>query len=513
VVIRLRLLVPLIAVLCALVAPAWAAAAEFTVNATGDAAKGEPGVSCTVALSECTLRAAIQTANESSATADVIKFDPTVFNGEPTDTIAPGLLPAISTPTTVDGASCNVGSAIPCLTANGGNPLLVFSAGETKLENTLVSVPSGMVGIRVSGSKGAGSGVEILNNTISMPGNTLPSTGIEVQFGASGDLIEGNKITSVLGFNFSISIRGNSNRILGNELKGGGCCQAGISLELGASGNQIGGDTPPSENLIQGFASGAVLMSNSPNDSSHNEVRRNRGENGSNFISGASLAAPVITEALQSSATGTAEPEATVRLFRKTTEGAGEIASFLGEVKAGSDGKWKVTFAKVPTDTLAAATQTLTGKTSGLGETIHLAEEPETGGGGGGGGGGGDNGGGGTGDNGSGGSKDAGGGASSSSSGSNATPIAAPAPVAPKVKMTAGPKKSSTATTAKFRFKAEPATGAKFECRLDKSKWARCSSPLTYKGLKVGKHTFRVRATANGLTGAAAVFKFTTITE
>ena len=84
-----------------------------------------------------------------------------------------------------------------------------------------------------------------------------------------------------------------------------------------------------------------------------------------------------------------------------------------------------------------------------------------------------------------------------------------PAPKAPKVKITSGPKKNSTATTAKFKFKAEPAAGAKFECKLDGAKWAKCTSPKTYKKLKVAKHTFRVRATARGLTGAAVLFKFT----
>ena len=59
------------------------------------------------------------------------------------------------------------------------------------------------------------------------------------------------------------------------------------------------------------------------------------------------------------------------------------------------------------------------------------------------------------------------------------------------------------------RKRAEPAAGAKFECKLDNARWAKCSSPKTYKKLKVGKHTFRVRAIASGRTGAVATFKFT----
>ena len=77
------------------------------------------------------------------------------------------------------------------------------------------------------------------------------------------------------------------------------------------------------------------------------------------------------------------------------------------------------------------------------------------------------------------------------------------------MKITKGPKKSSASTTARFAFKANPAAGAKFECKLDSAKWASCKSPKTYKKLKPKKHTFQVRAKAGSLTGAVAKFKFT----
>ncbi|OJU85540.1 MAG: hypothetical protein BGO11_00070 [Solirubrobacterales bacterium 70-9] len=499
--IRLRLVLPLIALLCALAAPAWASAAEFTVNVTGDAAKGEPGVSCAVALGECTLRAAIEGADESAVGIDTINFDPAVFNGEPGDTISPAPLPEITTPTTIDGADCDAGTAVACVDSSNsaGQAVFVFKADESKLQDLSLSVGAEVVGIRVSRPGSANPGVSLIDNRIAMTSTTSPATGIQVL--GPGTLIEGNTITAGFAFNFPIVLRSGPNLILGNKLFGSGCCAAGITLEFSVSGNQIGGDTAASENVIQDFL-GGIKMEGA--GATQNEVRRNRGANFQNFIVGATLAAPVITTALQSSASGTAEPGATVRVFRQQNQSAGEIDGFLGEATADGSGNWKVTFAKEPTGTFAAATATLAGSTSSLGESATLAEEPETGGGGGGGGG--DNGGGG-GDGGGTGSGSGGGG--SPSSGSNATPIAAPAPVAPRVKITAGPKKSSAATTAKFRFRAEPTAGARFECRLDKAKWARCSSPRTYKKLKVGKHTFRVRATASGLTGAATVFKFT----
>jgi hypothetical protein len=518
----------------ALAVPAWASAAEFTVTGAGDTGTR---TACETKVGECTLRGAIEATDAAAPGPNGIKFDPTFFDGQPGDTIAPGatLLPAISVPTTIDGAGCNAGTTVTCLSGASltSSPLLEFKADGTKLENLSIVIPAGRVGIRLTG----GHTVEVLDNTIDLPGTSSPSTGIESSFGASGGLIEGNKITSAFGFNYSVALRGGSNRILGNELIGAGCCQAGITIELGSAGNQIGGDSPESENVFEGFGSGAVSMLSSPGfDSTHNEVRRNRGSNGLNFINGAGVAAPAITEALTSSVSGTAEPGATVRVFPKATEEPGEIESFLGETEADIvTGTWKVSFAKVPIGTFAAATQTLAGSTSSLGGSATTGKSPaeeqeekegaekaakekeaaeraarerqekeareqrekeakEKEGGSGGGG-------------------STGGGSTGGSSSQTPAPSPPPPPtvarVAPKVKITAGPKRISSATTARFRLKAEPAAGAKFECKLDGAKWAKCSSPRTYKHPKPGKHAFRVRATAGGLTGAVTKYQFT----
>jgi hypothetical protein len=77
------------------------------------------------------------------------------------------------------------------------------------------------------------------------------------------------------------------------------------------------------------------------------------------------------------------------------------------------------------------------------------------------------------------------------------------------VTVTKGPEKNSSSTTARFTFKATPSAGARFQCRLDGQNWASCKAPKTYKKLRLGKHTFQVRATASGITGPAAKFKFT----
>lgn len=62
-------------------------------------------------------------------------------------------------------------------------------------------------------------------------------------------------------------------------------------------------------------------------------------------------------------------------------------------------------------------------------------------------------------------------------------------------KITKGPKKKTSKRTAKFSFKAVPATpGAKFVCGLDKKKLKACTSPTRYKRLRPGKHVFKVAA-------------------
>ena len=62
--------------------PALAAAETFVVNSTGDGPKAAVGAVCqTIALGECTLRAAIEAADVDS-TRDTILFDASVFQGE-----------------------------------------------------------------------------------------------------------------------------------------------------------------------------------------------------------------------------------------------------------------------------------------------------------------------------------------------------------------------------------------------------------------------------------------------
>lgn len=72
-------------------------------------------------------------------------------------------------------------------------------------------------------------------------------------------------------------------------------------------------------------------------------------------------------------------------------------------------------------------------------------------------------------------------------------------PPPPSTRLRKHPPKSTHSRTAKFTFSSsEP--GSHFRCKLDRKPAQGCRSPKTYKRLKPGKHTFKVWATAGGLT-------------
>jgi glucose/arabinose dehydrogenase len=73
--------------------------------------------------------------------------------------------------------------------------------------------------------------------------------------------------------------------------------------------------------------------------------------------------------------------------------------------------------------------------------------------------------------------------------------------VAPQTKLRKHPPRITRSTTGRFKFGADLA-GATFTCKLDRKAKAACRSPKTYRRLKPGKHTFKVWASAGGLTDA-----------
>lgn len=69
-----------------------------------------------------------------------------------------------------------------------------------------------------------------------------------------------------------------------------------------------------------------------------------------------------------------------------------------------------------------------------------------------------------------------------------------PPPLAPPSAPVLGrrPTKRTASDKATFVFAGSP--GERYQCKIDTKKWVSCGSSRTYRGLKPGKHTFRVRA-------------------
>jgi hypothetical protein len=487
------LLATLAVCLAANAAPALAVVpGEYEVDSIGEQTDATPGDGvCLTSVNTCTLRAAIETANEDSV-ASTIHFKATPFNGEGGSTIELTTpLPLISQPVNIDGGVCGSG---PCsgIKTPSGYAGLDIRTGETTVEHLAFS--GGSVGIRLI--VGGSSASKVFDNTISGAFNGIEASGAT---SAPGNLIEGNVIKA--SEHDGLAIVNGANRVYGNEIDNTGF--SAIYLNSGANGNQIGGDTTESENVLNASTYSAIALILP--EGSFNEIARNRGESTSGpFIlvnseggpgePNGGIEPPTISSAVQTSASGSAEPGAKVRVFEAGPLGINAIEGFLGEAVAGGDGTWKASFPEVPVGTLVTATQTLDGGTSELTEAVTATAESsgggETGGGG--------NSGGGAGGNGS----------------PAPTPTPSPAPNPPDTKIKKGPKEKTQSTTATFKFTAT-VPGSSFECKLDKTKFKKCKSPKTYKSLKLGKHLFRVRAVGpTGLKdGSAAKLSFKVIAK
>jgi hypothetical protein len=65
----------------------------------------------------------------------------------------------------------------------------------------------------------------------------------------------------------------------------------------------------------------------------------------------------------------------------------------------------------------------------------------------------------------------------------------------PKTRITFGPAFKTRDRTPTFRFLDETSDPTVwFQCKVDRKKFRRCRSPKTFKGLRPGRHTIRVRA-------------------
>jgi CSLREA domain-containing protein len=337
------------------------------------------------------------------------------------------------------------------------------------------------------------------------------SVGIWTLVEPGGGLIAGNVVEAPT--EFGILVESPNTEVRRNSVFDSG--GAGIRVRnppgVAMTGGRIGGDTEESENVIEGSEGPAIeIFEAALEPGSTTEIARNRGSSNDglfiDLVAGANegILPPAISTGSKTEASGTAEPEATVRVFRKATAETGEIESFLGEAEADSSGEWKVTYPSIPGDTIIAATQTSEEKATSELATAKVPADPDT---------------------------------CADTPSMCVQPTCAdtpsmcvqpdlpvlpcpaapggcnPSPTSPQTTITKAPKAKSTKTTAKFKFKSS-VTGSTFECRLDKKPFKKCKSPKTYKKLKPGKHVFKVRAVGpTGLLDATPAKRAFTVLE
>lgn len=209
------------AVLLATTSTAWAA--TYTVNDAGDAPLS--GAMCSGGANICTLRAAIELANQDAA-ADTIAFN---INGGGPVTISPATaLPVVTQPLSIDG-----------YTQPGSSP------------NTLPVGNNAVINVRIDGFfAGDTNGL-----VIQAPDSALRGLAV-TRFGINGVLILVNGAASarIAGNFIGTDGSGSAQDIGGNLLNGG----SGIHIGNGA-GSIVGGPAPADRNVVLGSIGMAVV--------------------------------------------------------------------------------------------------------------------------------------------------------------------------------------------------------------------------------------------------------------
>jgi CSLREA domain-containing protein len=226
---RAVLLLTVVTVALIMVAsPAWAAD-PIIVNRTGDGGDDDPGNgTCAVDTlpdgfeSECTLRAAIEEANATTA-ADTINFD---IPGEGPHTII------------------TTGSSAPSITIT--QPVTINGYSESGAsENSLPVGNNAVLLIRLDG--------EFANRR-----------GLLIEAGASGSVVRG---LSIIRYTTALSMSGADNNTIAGNFIGtdpGGTQEGlgsnnGVVIVDGAANNNLGGTSPGARNVISGNGDGVVI--------------------------------------------------------------------------------------------------------------------------------------------------------------------------------------------------------------------------------------------------------------
>ena len=217
---------------------ATAAAAPFVVNSTLDAGDATLNGTCDDGAGHCTLRAAIQEANNTAA-ADSITFDSS-FDGTTAATITLGsTLPALIHQASISGTGCTSGGAPkPCVALKGdgtfdGVTMGAGSSGSTVAGLDLFKLRTGVVdsdgggiiqgnwfGIDLAGSPTSNAntnGVRVLGNSGTIGGTTAATRNVFANDSATGLSIEGGDSNTVTGNYFGTTPAGALDTNLSNK--------------------------------------------------------------------------------------------------------------------------------------------------------------------------------------------------------------------------------------------------------------------------------------------------------
>jgi CSLREA domain-containing protein len=391
-----------------LLAPQARAVSTFTVNRTADTPDANLSnavcdVDTAAAGNQCTLRAAIQEANDNNnpTETDLIKFNIPDSVDPGVKTISPGTtLPSVIEPVIIDGYSQPLSSV-----------------------NTLAKGTNAKLLIELNGNNSISRGLNIFTSDSVVKGLVINRfTGIAIEIAPDGDLltdvrIEGNFIgtnpagTSALGNLVGVDLfattnstvggtsRASRNLISGNTstgifIQGGNCCAQGSADHNLVQGNLIGtkkGGITALGNGLDGVtlnadADGNRILSNSifangeqgidlgvagptPNDLGDTDTGENRLQN-----------FPVLSSAKTISGTTTIEGTLNSRPFERYTiqffsnPSGDEGQTFIGEKIVSTDASGNASFSFTPTTAVAVGRQiTATATRSATGDTSEFS--------------------------------------------------------------------------------------------------------------------------------------------
>jgi CSLREA domain-containing protein len=358
--------------------PALASAAEIVVNTTHDGSNGEGEEACTGGAVECTLREAINAANQDTGTADTITFTPLVA-GDKLE-VADFSLSPIYGPVTIDGDTAQGATAgVPALELepvdfeNGtafepgfsvlhgeGTRIEGFAIGgfgfgiELGVEETGGPVGTEIcgdyIGTEIEGEVAVPNeiGVEIRNgeSEFETPKETVIGNGTT----CAGNVISGNSQYGIEDFGVETTIAGNSIGIgsqpSGDHLPNGVAGNGSAGIFDGADGAMIGGTDQSGDegNLIYFNNGPGVFVEASANEVSirHNSFLENEGR--AIEIGTSEQAPPTITFAgsslaehlhIEGTATGTTDGEK-IQLEFFASESCGVAGRTEGQTYLGS---------------------------------------------------------------------------------------------------------------------------------------------------------------------------------